>query len=222
MTTKAAIGGRLRLARTRQVPRLRQSDVDDLVGVPHGRTVHYENGRASAPLDYLLKVSAAWSIPVGWFLGIEGDEFPSDSQKTNAAPGIGLVDLYPDLPMDAWDGTITEKIEVDAKFVKSGAFACRIVGTILSPKVVHRDIVIFWLSNKPQLGVISLAKPECAPPRLVIPAYNSVTGTMELHGPGVDQPVIGATEVIAVAVGVVRVMPGGDTLTIANFGGIHL
>lgn len=221
MTTKAAIGTRLRIARTRQIPRLRQRDVDDLVGVPHGRTAHYENGRAAAPHDYLVILSGTWNIPIGWFLGVDGEELPSGAATSNLTPGIGLIDLYPDLPIGDWDGAITEKVEVDSKFVRTGAFACRIVGNILSPKVAHRDVVIFWLSNKPDLGVISLAKPEGTPPRLVLPAYNAQTGAVELHGPGVGQPVVGATEVTAAAVGIVRALPDGDTLTLANFSGIR-
>src|SRR5579871_2460986 len=148
MITKAAIGSKLRLARTRQVPRLRQRDVDDLVGVPHGRTAHYENGRAAAPHAYLVKLAGAWSIPIGWFLGVDGEELPTPHPNGGLPSGIGLIDLYPDLPIGDWDTPITEKVEVDSKFVKTGAFACRIVGNVLSPKVAHRDVLIFWLTNK--------------------------------------------------------------------------
>lgn len=137
-------------------------------------------------------------------------------------PGIGLIDLYPDLPIGDWDAPVMEKVEVDSKFVRTGAFACRIVGNLLAPKIAHRDVLIFWLTNKPELGVISLAKPDGSAPRVVLPAYNAQSGAMELHGPGVDQPVIGATDVTAYAVGVVRALPDGDTLTIANFSGIRL
>ncbi|MHB8635872.1 MAG: helix-turn-helix domain-containing protein [Fimbriimonadaceae bacterium] len=222
MTTKAAIGTKLRTARTRQVPRLRQQDVDDIVGVPHGRTAHYENGRAAAPHGYLVKLSGTWNIPIGWFLGLDGDELPSPSVHGKANVGIGLIDLYPDLPIGDWDGAITDKVEVDSKFVRTGAFACRIVSNILAPKILHRDVLIFWLTNKPELGVISLAKPEDAPPRLVLPSYNAQTGAIELHGPGVGQPVVGVSEVTAAVVGVVRVLPDGDTQTLANFSGVRL
>ena len=222
MSTKAAIGTKLRVARTRQIPRLRQRDVDDIVGVPRGRTAHYENGRAAAPHAYLVKLAGIWNIPISWFLGLDGEELPITSGSGSLAAGMGLIDLYPDLPIGDWEVGITEKVEVDSKFVKTGAFACRIVGNILAPKIAHRDVLIFWLSNKPELGVISLAKPEGAPPRLVLPAYNAQTGELELHGPGVGQPVVGATEVTAAAVGVVRALPDGDTLTLANFTGIRI
>ena len=222
MTTKTAIGTRLRVARTRQIPRLRQRDVDDIVGVPHGRTAHYENGRATAPHAYLVKLAGSWNISIGWFLGVDGEELPNAPTPGVLSVGIGLIDLYPDLPIGDWEVGITEKVEVDSKFVRTGAFACRIIGSVLAPKVAHRDVLIFWLSNKPELGVVSLAKPDGAAPRLVLPAYNAQTGEMELHGPGVDQPVVGVTEVTAFAVGVVRALPDGDTLTLANFGGIRI
>jgi hypothetical protein len=222
MITKALIGDKVRIARTRQIPRLRQRDVDDLVGVPHGRTAHYENGRAAAPHAYLVRLSTEWNIPIGWFLSFDAEDFPLGGQGGPVQAGFGRIELRPELPVShAVNGAATS-IEVEGKFLTAGAFASRISGQILGPKVTHGDLLVFWPTTSARLGVISLAPDQANQSRLVIPTYNVRKGVVELFAPGTDEPAKGISELTAYAVGIVRVQPDGDSFTLTNFEGIRL
>lgn len=212
------LGLRVRRARLRQVPRVRQRDLDDLVGIPRGRTAHYENGRAAAPHGYLLAISKLWGIPIAWFFQNDDSQPPDSVASTRLLDGFGRVLLKPDL--GDWNAAdIDQFIEVDSKFLKPGAFAARMVGAALAPKVQHGDIVIFWPSNQARIGIMSLASAEKAEPMLVIPTHTK--NGVHLIDPGNGAAAKPEYSVSAFAVGIQRIMPEGDQSTLTNLTGIR-
>jgi hypothetical protein len=219
MISKALIGRRIRTARQRQFPRVRQRDVDDIVGIPRGRTAHYENGRAAAPHAYLVTLSEKWQIPIGWFLQTEIDELPAIGTSGATSGGMARIELRGDLLACQVEPAIAgTTIEVDGRFHRAGCFGCRMIGNEFAPKVQHGDIIVFWPTDRARVGIVSFAS---SPNASVAVLPTQAHGTVELQFPYGELPSASEYSVTAYAVGVVRSLTEGDMMVLSNTTGLR-
>lgn len=114
------LGNRIRAARQRDARRLRQRDIDDLVGVPHGRTAHYENGRAAAPINYLHKLSTVLGISIEWSM-------------TGSAHSEPTIPAFPNI--SGWkEGDVSEISSVGGMDLRAYIAASNLQGLLSNPQ----------------------------------------------------------------------------------------
>lgn len=135
---------------------------------------------------------------------VSGPSFPV-SYEPIGIPYAGLVPASSE-----WGDPLAaeEPVEVDAKFVKKGRFACRVVGDSCYPALRQGDLTIWEVDPSPKYGLIVLAQRKgdhgCTVKQLV---YDSMARRDRLVpvNPAYDSPPDGeGWGVIARLVGVVR------------------
>lgn len=159
--TRRLVGSRLKAARRAVPGEITQEMLDDLIGVPHGRTWTYENGKALAP-DGFLKAAAK-------HLGTTFDRLRYGDEPEQPVLGPPMYPVgFPTVRMpyagvvpagDWGDPLDTEDfIEVEVKFERKGRFATRVVGDSCYPALKQGDIAIWESDPSPAYGLIVLAE----------------------------------------------------------------
>lgn len=176
-TLRQEIGYRLKQVRRAHPEVITQAKLDELIGVPEGRTYSYEKGRALAPDGFLKKAARVLDAPFDYLR--YGGEWPvNESNQPGSAPPAPYTDgvmhprvgrrLFPILgtvgaaqfPLSPGEPEEFEEFSDDLYDQAHRRYVIRVVGRSMEKRIFHGDRVLVHPVPNKTVGLIVVAKSE--------------------------------------------------------------
>lgn len=167
-----------KIRRARRAKELSQEELDDALGVPHGRTFSYEKGRAAAPEVMVRRIAKILSVDPFWFFDGEdtpphaGETFfgtatpgmdpPSPIGERGAVPGAGRrwfpIRFFVGASAHPVDGKVDGEDfeEFSDRLYRPERYCVIVVGDSGEPRIRHGDILLIQPHPSAKNGVLNV------------------------------------------------------------------